>query len=68
MSNETKPCPNCGKTILTVAKRCMHCGVWFEEHKTFLDKFLDMLLKILLSPIFFIVKLVSFIRGFFRIW
>ena len=27
----TKQCPYCGEKILTIAKKCKHCGEWFEE-------------------------------------
>ena len=30
MEQETKRCPYCGEEILAVAKKCKHCGEWFE--------------------------------------
>ena len=30
MSTDTKPCPECGETILAVAKKCKHCGSTLE--------------------------------------
>lgn len=32
---ETKKCPNCGETILAVAKKCKYCGTWIEPKKEF---------------------------------
>ena len=29
--NETKTCPYCGETILTIAKKCRYCGEWLDE-------------------------------------
>lgn len=29
---ETKKCPYCGGEIMTVAKKCKHCGKWLEVH------------------------------------
>src|SRR4051794_22907340 len=29
--DETKACPWCGETILAVAKKCKHCGEYFQE-------------------------------------
>lgn len=31
MSNETKICPYCGEEILSVAKKCRHCGEWLKK-------------------------------------
>lgn len=31
--SETKICPNCGKEILAVAKKCKYCGTWVEPKK-----------------------------------
>ena len=28
---ETKLCPFCGEVILSVAKKCLHCGKWLEK-------------------------------------
>lgn len=28
---ETKNCPYCGEVILAVAKKCKHCGEWFDQ-------------------------------------
>lgn len=28
---ETKRCPYCGEKILTVAKKCKHCGEWLDR-------------------------------------
>jgi tRNA(Ile2) C34 agmatinyltransferase TiaS len=28
---ETKNCPYCVETILAAAKKCKHCGEWFEN-------------------------------------
>lgn len=30
MGKETKQCPYCGEEILSVAKKCKHCGEWLE--------------------------------------
>ena len=32
---ETKICPNCGKEILAVAKKCKYCGTWIEPKHEF---------------------------------
>lgn len=64
MTSETKPCPHCGKPILSRAKRCIHCGIWFKENKTFLGVVLDVLMKILMAPIYLIIGIISFMRGF----
>ena len=29
-----KICPQCGKEVLEVARKCKHCGYWFDEKKT----------------------------------
>ncbi len=29
---ETKKCPFCGEEILSIAKKCKHCGEWLTEH------------------------------------
>ena len=29
----TKQCPYCGEKILIAAKKCKHCGEWFEGRK-----------------------------------
>ena len=28
---ETKRCPYCGEEILSVAKKCKHCGEWLDK-------------------------------------
>ena len=33
--SETKICPNCGKEILAVAKKCKYCGTWIEPKYDF---------------------------------
>ena len=32
---EMKICPNCGKEILAVAKKCKYCGTWIEPKHEF---------------------------------
>jgi hypothetical protein len=31
---KTKRCPYCGEEILAIAKKCKHCGEWFDEPST----------------------------------
>lgn len=31
---QTKTCPRCGKEVLAVARKCKHCGYWFNEKVT----------------------------------
>ena len=33
MEQETMKCPYCGEEILTIAKKCKHCGEWLEEEE-----------------------------------
>ena len=33
MEQETMKCPYCGEEILTIAKKCKHCGEWLDEKK-----------------------------------
>ena len=28
---DTKECPNCSEKILNTAKKCKHCGEWFDD-------------------------------------
>jgi hypothetical protein len=30
MNDDTKPCPYCGESILTVAKKCRYCGEYLD--------------------------------------
>ena len=30
MEQETKKCPYCGEEIMATARKCKHCGEWFE--------------------------------------
>lgn len=36
-SGETKKCPYCGETILSVAKKYKHCGEWIKEGDVVVD-------------------------------
>jgi len=39
MSQETKSCPECGETILAVARRCKHCQANLAEAATAIGSF-----------------------------
>ena len=34
---DTKKCPYCGETILSVANKCKHCGEWIKEEDTIIE-------------------------------
>jgi len=59
---ETKTCPYCGEEILTAARKCKHCGEWFdatEKIPTIDKKDLTTLVKELLSSKYDIIEVVG---------
>ena len=73
MQQETKMCPYCGGEISINAKKCKHCGEWFEYKKSNLfidffakDKFLDekKITSIIFTIIFIILTIIFVISAF----